>query len=92
MHSESKLTSAVIVVGAGAIAFLTWLGLTFGYVVSLPLYAWVLFGRGASVLRGAWPGTFMMEDLETDRGIKILFSCLLGIHTAGVVLWRVVGG
>ena len=57
-----------------------------GYLMLVPVYVWVFFGKGAAVLKGSWPATFMMEDIETDRGVKVFFAVLCALQTALIAL------
>jgi hypothetical protein len=56
------------------------------YLMMVPAYAWVLLGNGAAVLKGSWPATFLMEDIETDRGVVIFFAFGFVVHTALMAL------
>jgi hypothetical protein len=64
----------------------TWVEPMVGYVILVPLYAWILFGRGATVVKGSWPATFMMEDVQSERGVRVLFWIVSVLHTLGVAV------
>lgn len=77
-----------------AMPVVSWLGVLVicviwpigGLVLAAPLYVWIMAGKGAERMQGAWPATVLLEDLDTVKGVRIFFGLWAAAHIALVSL------
>jgi len=81
LRSESFLFSLGIVLWFLSAAVVQAVSPIATYLMMSVIYVWTVFGHGAAKLRGAWPATFMMEDLRSESGVWWLFLTSWIVHT-----------